>query len=241
MAIFPLLSLFGGGYLVLRGLRRKFGRGQTVSGRISCKEPLESRISKGENAYSKVTVELYQRVPTPWKEIYSFESRTPFVIDGKTIDPTHASFFVESKKTYEGYARPKPGLFDQLGTGVRQLRGIADVTTEVSPSAVLDEAVLKALLGLPGANDKLKNHLKGALRITEAVIPVGTFVTVIRDPAAPPSSDEGISGTEDYPLAISDSAGGQALSVMDEKSLTSLALGAFLICLGLAALLLMLF
>lgn len=240
-AVFPLLSMLGGGYLFYRGIRRKLGKSESVSGRLTCREPVESRISSGKCAYSKVSVMLYQRGSMPWKEVYSFESRAPFSVEGKTVDPTHAVFSVENPKTYEGYVRPSPGLFDQIGPGIRQLRGLADVTSEISPSEVLDEGVLKALLGLPGAKEKLKNHLKGALRVIEAVMPEGTYVTVIRDPAAPPGKPGEISGTMDYPLAISDSAGSPTSTVMDEKALLSIILGAFLICLGAAALLLMVF
>jgi hypothetical protein len=240
-AVFPLLSILGGGYLFYRGIRRKLGTGESLSGRITCADPLESRISGRKCAYSKITVFFYQRGPSPWKEVYSFESRVPFRIEGKPVNPAHAAFFVESPKTYEGYIRPSPGLFDQIGPGIRQLRGIADVTSEISPNEVLDEAVLRALLGLPGAKEKLKNHLKGALRVVESMVPEGTYVTVMRDPAAPPGKPGEIAGTLDYPLAISDSAGGRAASVMDEKALLSIILGGFLICLGAAALLLMVF
>jgi hypothetical protein len=239
MLIFPIILTLAGGYLLYRGAIRKLERKVSVSGQVSPIEPLLSHISSQKCAYSKVVVEFYQRGTSPWKEIYSFESKVLFKIGGKTVDPAHAAFVLPAPKRFEGYLRPNPGLFDMIGPGIRGLRGIADITSEVSPGEILDEHVFKTVLSLPGAKERMKNYLHGAIRVTEHCLPLGTDVTVVIDPAAPPQSGTtGISGTLEYPLAISVHG---AHNIMDEKALASLGLGAFLVLLALAVLALMVF
>ncbi|MCI0503993.1 hypothetical protein L0Y65_04745 [Candidatus Micrarchaeota archaeon] len=234
-AVFPLILFAGGAYLVYRGVRRRAGPTDSVTGAVGCSEPIESPIGKRKCVYSRVVVEYYQRGTTPWKEVYSYESQAMFKIDDRPVDPTHASFSLSPPDRFEGYVRPKPGLFDSIGPRIRQFRAIADVTSEISPAEIMDESALRAVLSLPGAKEKLKTYLNGALRISEHCLQVGAEATVVLDPAAPRSDK--ISGTLDYPLEIN--VHGQR-GAMNAKALASMALGAFLILLSSAVFLLLL-
>ncbi len=239
MLVFPAVLTLAGGYLLYRGAMRKSGKKVTISGPLSSGGQLQSHITAQGCAYSKVVVEYYQRGANPWKEIYSFESKVPFKVDGKAVDPAHASFHLPPPKRYEGYIRPNPGLFDMLGPAMRQVRGIADITSEISPGEILDERVLRTVLALPGAKERMKNYMHGAIRVTEYCLPLGTSVNVAVDPLAPQvGAGSSISGTLEYPLVIGVHDAGV---VMDEKALASIGLGAFLILLALAVLALMLF
>ncbi|MFH0884639.1 MAG: hypothetical protein V1861_02935 [Candidatus Micrarchaeota archaeon] len=238
LLIFPIILSLAGGYLLYRGAVRKLQKRDAISGAVAEAEPLLSHISAQRCAYSKVVVEYYQRGANPWKEIYSFESKVPFKIGAKTVDPTHASFSLPVPKRFEGYIRPNPGLFDMIGPGIRQLRGMADITSEISPGEVLDGHALNIVLSLPGAKERMKNYMKGAIRVTEHCLPLGTEVTVAIDPAAPQGSANRISGTLEYPLVISVHG---AHSIMDEKALMSMGLGAFLVLLALSVIVLMVF
>ncbi len=239
MLVFPAVLTLAGGYLLYRGAMRKSGKKVTLSGPLSAGGELQSHITAQGCAYSKTVVEYYQRGAKPWKEIYSFESKVPFKIDGKTVDPSHASFHLPQPKRYEGYIRPNPGLFDMLGSAMRHVRGVADITSEISPGEILDERVLRTVLLLPGAKERMKNYMHGAIRVSEYCLPLGALVNVAVDPLTPqggPSTQ--ISGTLEYPLVIGVHDAGV---VMDEKALASMGLGAFLILLALAVLALMLF
>lgn len=230
MLVFPAVLSLAGGYLLFRGIARKTQARESVIGNVASSGPLESHVTGQKCAYSKVIVEYYQRGGSPWKEIYSLEARVPFRLGAKSVDPSHATYHLAPPKTFEGYLRPNPGLFDTIGPTVRQMRGIADFTSEVSAGEILDEKVLRTVLALPGAKERMKNYMNGAIRVSEYCLPNGTGISVAMDPAASQIPGGAIAGSLEFPLAISVAG---AESVMNEKAFMSIALGGFLLLLAL--------
>jgi hypothetical protein len=230
--ILPAAAFAGGIYLVIRGLRR----GQAspgVSGALSCQDAFDSHITKRQCAYSKVVIERYRRGHDPWEVLYKLERSVPFRAGRSQVDPEHADFRISAPALFTGYLKPGKGILDELQTNIRHIRSIADFTGEVAPNEFLDESAISAVLGLPGAADKLKTHMKSAFRISEYLLPVGAEVTVFQDPAVPLGKAGPLHGTLEYPLIVSDQAALASAPLVREKSVMSMFLGAILIIISL--------
>jgi hypothetical protein len=238
--ILPIAALAGGIYLVIRGLKRG-GAGSGVSGTLSCPEAFDSHITKRKCAYSKVVIERYRRGHDPWEVLYKLERFAPFSAGRSQVDPEHADMRVSAPTLYTGYLKPGKGILDELQTNIRHIRSIADFTGEVASNEFLDDSIISAVLGLPGAAEKLKPHLQSAFRISEYALPVGAEISVFQDPAVPLGKGGLLHGTLEYPLIVSDQAALASAPLVREKSLFSLLLGAGLILISIAILAFMLF
>ncbi len=225
---FPFAMLIAGGYLLARGLRRP-AAAEALRGRVSSSGAFESHITRTKCVYSRVVVEQYRRGHDPWERVFSVERREPFTVSGRKVDPARADMRTSLPTAYVGYMRPGKGLVQELSANLRQVQGLADITSEVAPNEYLDDQVIVALLAIPGARDRLRKHMGKALRVTEHVISASSEVSVFADPSMPQAAGAPISGTEEFPLIITDSAAARAKSIMSEKSLASIALGALLI------------
>jgi hypothetical protein len=245
--VFPLMALGGGAYLILRGLQMRAGTPVLLSGRARSLESLRSPLGGEACVYSRVIVEYYQGGHQPWREIFSFEKRPPFSMDGRRVDTGFADFRVRETLSESGYARRDKGMFEQFGDMLAKsqpgeiVRSVATAVTftpgaaEEIGGSYLDSKRMEALLKLPGAQGRMRPHIRKALRIREYSVPEGALVSVAGGTEGP----GGISGKMDAPLVISDGSEGGARESLVEKGAISILIGGALVLLGIGTVVLL--
>ncbi len=193
--ILPAAAFVGGIYLAYRGFRRLSGPpGGAVSGTVRCKDDMRSRMTNERCAYSRVVVERYQGGHQPWKEIFSFERRAPFMVGGRDVDPAHADFRLSRSFVAQGYVRRDKGPIERAASfitgplsGMPSLsvaRGAFDLTQEVRENEFLEPDAYTSIMALAGAREKVAPYSRQPLRISEFMLREGGSAIVVPDPAA---------------------------------------------------------